>query len=75
MREISLGIIGLGSMGKIHLQNSMKLPNCTVTAVADKSTMALKYAKKTGVKKRYKDYNKLFEKEDVESDVGTAVGL
>ena len=67
MQKTRLGIVGLGSMGKIHLHNSMKMPSCQVTAVADKSTSALKYAREMGVKKGYKDYNKLFEKEDLDA--------
>lgn len=51
MRKINLGIIGLGSIGRMHLSNSLLLESAEVTAVCDVSKNSLKFAEKMGVKK------------------------
>jgi predicted dehydrogenase len=67
MKTVKLGIIGLGSIGKLHLENSLKLPNVDLIAVSDLSNKSLRVAKTLGVKKRYKDYEKLLANEEVEA--------
>lgn len=47
MEQIRLGILGMGNMGRGHLQNILdgKCPSVTVTAVCDIKEQALAYAK------------------------------
>ncbi|MGD0405350.1 MAG: Gfo/Idh/MocA family oxidoreductase [Candidatus Bathyarchaeia archaeon] len=67
MRNVKLGIIGLGYIGQIHLRHSLKLANAKVVAVADLSTKALKRAKDLGVKKTFNDYADLLKDPEVDA--------
>lgn len=67
MKTIRLGIVGLGYIGKIHLQNCMTLPNAEVLAVADVSKKALSNAKKLGVKKTYASYSDLLKDKEIDA--------
>ena len=67
MRNVKLGIIGLGYIGQIHLRHSLKLANAEVVAVADLSTKALERAKSLGIKKTFIDYADLLKDPDVEA--------
>jgi predicted dehydrogenase len=59
LRQVNLGIIGLGTRGKIHLRNSLRLKEAKVLGVADVSEKSLKFAKRLGVKNVYTDYEDL----------------
>ncbi len=67
MRNVRLGIIGLGHIGQVHLRHSLKLSNAQVVAVADTSSKALKKAKDFGVKKTFTDYAELFKDPEVDA--------
>lgn len=67
MNKINLGLIGLGTMGKVHLKNCLRLQNGNLMAVSDTSPKALKMAKRLGVQNVYKDYNDLLRKSDVDA--------
>lgn len=67
MRKIKLGLIGLGYIGKVHLQNCLRLEPVELVAVSDISKNALNKAKKLGVKKLYLDYEKLLNDKDIEA--------
>lgn len=67
MDKIKLGVIGLGSMGKRHMYNCLKLQGAQLTAVADVSKKALKSATKLGVEKVYKDYKELLNDSGVDA--------
>jgi predicted dehydrogenase len=56
---IKIGLIGLGFIGKTHLQNSLKLPNSRTVAVSDVSKKALLFARELGIKKTVTDYRQL----------------
>lgn len=60
-KKVRIGLIGLGYIGKIHLQNCLNLNSAKLVAVSDISRKALRFAKKTGVKKTFTDYKKLLE--------------
>jgi len=64
---LKVGLIGLGNMGKLHLMNCLHIDNVEVTAVADKSKRALKWAKSIGIKNLFTDYRDLFAKSEVEA--------
>lgn len=59
MKKVNLGLIGLGTMGRVHLINCLRLKNAKLVSVSDSSKKALQFAKKAGVKNVQSDYNKL----------------
>jgi len=67
MKNVKLGIIGLGYIGQVHLRHSLKLANVEVAAVADVSPKALERAKSFGVKKAYNDYADLLKDPEVDA--------
>lgn len=68
MKEIGLGLIGLGFIGEVHLRDSMKVANSHVVAVADTSRRALKRAQSTaGIKKTYRNYEELLKDDSVDA--------
>ena len=64
---MKLGLIGLGYIGKVHLRNCLKLKSARLVAVSDISKKALNLAKKTGIKKTYKDYQQLLNDDSIEA--------
>lgn len=69
MKKVRLGIIGLGSIGNLHLNNSLKLSNADLVAVSDVSRKALMVAKIAGVKKTYADYEQLLADKEIDAVV------
>ena len=69
MGSLGLGIIGLGQIGKVHLQHSLQLKNVKVVAACDKSRKALATAKNAGIEKIFTDYSDLLKDRDVEAVV------
>jgi len=59
--KVSLGLIGLGQIGKIHLYNCLYLKDARLIAVSDVSEKSLLTAKKAGVKLVFKNYNDLLK--------------
>jgi predicted dehydrogenase len=64
---VKLGIIGLGYQGKVHLRNSLRLKEAKVLGVADVSEKALMFAKKSGVKNVFADYEDLLKSEQLDA--------
>ena len=67
MKKINLGIIGLGSIGVLHLDNCLKLSNANLIAVSDTSRKAQNLAKSAGVKKIYGDYEQLLSDKEIDA--------
>jgi len=67
MRKTRLGIIGLGYVGRIHLQNCLKLKSAELSAVSDLSKKALRSAKKLGAKNTFQDYQQLLKDDNVDA--------
>lgn len=67
MKQINLGLIGLGYQGKIHLRNLLRLKEAKVLGVADVSEKALNFAKKSGVKNVFADYEDLLKSEQLDA--------
>lgn len=63
---LSVGVAGLGRMGKLHLLNALHNKNANVVAIADVSKLNQKAAKKYNVK-IYGDYKKMIESEDLDA--------
>ena len=66
MKKIGLGIIGLGYIGNIHLQNSQKISGARVVGVADISKKQLSLARQFGAKKAYHDYVDLLKDPEID---------
>jgi len=58
---LSVGIIGLGNMGMLHLRNCRHVDGVKVVSVADKSKKALKKADALGVKNLFTNYQDLLK--------------
>jgi predicted dehydrogenase len=56
---IKVGIIGLGTMGMLHLMTSSRIPEVKVVSAADSSKRALRKAESVGVRNLYSDYHDL----------------
>ena len=67
MKRLNLGLIGLGSQGRIHFRNCLRLKEAELTAVADISRRNLQFAKKMGVKNTYTNYEDLLKNERIEA--------
>jgi predicted dehydrogenase len=67
MNKIKLGLIGLGSVGKVHLGNCLKMAQAELLAVSDVSKRGLNFAKKMGVKKTFSDYRELLNQKDLDA--------
>ena len=69
MRNVGLGIIGLGHMGQVHLRQSMKLNGAHLVGVADVSKRALASARNLGAGKLFPSYEQLLSDPDVDAVV------
>lgn len=67
MREVGLGLIGLGYMGKTHLRNCFSLKHAKLVAVCDVSKRARNFAEKMGVKKTFREYQQLLRDPSVDA--------
>jgi predicted dehydrogenase len=67
LKEVGLGIIGLGYIGSIHLRHSRRLANTRLVAVSDLSQKALSRARSAGVKKTFTNYKELLQEPDVDA--------
>jgi len=65
MNKVKLGIIGVGSMGKMHLFNCLRLKTAEVLSVADSSKKALHIAKNLGINDLQTDYNKILDNKNI----------
>ena len=66
-KEVRLGLIGLGYIGKVHLQNCLNLKFAKLVAVSDVSKKALRLAKKMGIKNTFNDYQQLLEDRSIDA--------
>ena len=66
-KKVSLGLIGLGQIGKVHLQNCLHLETAKLVAVSDISRKALSFAKSMGVNNSSSDYQKLLEDRSIDA--------
>ena len=67
MKQLNLGLIGLGYVGKTHLRHGTKLTGARVVAVSDVSKNALSKAKKMGIRNTYLDYQQLLKNPDIDA--------
>jgi|YNPMSStandDraft_1061717.scaffolds.fasta_scaffold00078_25 predicted dehydrogenase len=68
MGEIKVGVIGAGSIGKVHLQAYQAVPDVKVVAVTDIVEERAKQAVESfGIPRYYTDYKEMLEKEDLDA--------
>jgi len=66
-RKVGLGLIGLGYVGRRHLRNCLHLNSAKLVAASDISEKALGFAKAMGVKKTFRDYNRLLKEGTIDA--------
>jgi len=60
MSKLKVGVIGLGRIGKVHLENLVqRIPSAEVVAVSNPSEAAHDFAKQLGIKEIYKEGKKV----------------
>jgi predicted dehydrogenase len=69
LKNVNLGLIGLGTRGKTLLDGCLRLENANLVAVADVSKKALRFARDIGVKNVQVDYNKLLNDQTIDAVV------
>lgn len=68
MQATTIGIIGLGRIGKVHTENLVyRIPNAEVIAVSTNNNA--KFAQKLGIKNCYSNPNELLDNEQIEAVV------
>ena len=67
MREVGLGLIGVGYMGKTHLRDCFNLKYAKLVAVSDISKKARNFAKRMRVKKIFREYQQLLRDSSVDA--------
>jgi len=67
MNKTKLGLVGLGCVGRVHLQNCLNLKSAELVAASDISKKALDSARKMGVKKTYEDYEQLLNDSNIDA--------
>jgi UDP-N-acetylglucosamine 3-dehydrogenase len=67
LKNVKLGIVGLGAIGQLHLKHGLKLANAEVVAVADTAKPALERAKAFGVKTTYTNYADMLKDPQVDA--------
>ena len=70
MKQIKIGIIGIGRMGQIHLDNLIqKFSEVEVVAISDINVEARQWAAKYNISKFYSDYQDLISNQQVNTVV------
>ena len=64
-RPIRIAIIGLGMMGKIHVEKASKIDDCEIVAICDIDPSTRSFSEKLGIK-IYHDHIKMLENEDLD---------
>jgi len=67
MRKVNYAVIGVGGVGRVHVQFAKELENINLVAIADiKEDVGKKVSEEFKVK-WYKDYREMLEKEDIDA--------
>ena len=70
MKQVKIGIIGIGRMGQIHLDNLVqKFSEVEVVAISDINEQAKQWAEKYTISKFYSDYKDLISDQEVNTVV------
>ncbi|KAB1189942.1 gfo/Idh/MocA family oxidoreductase [Haloferax sp. MBLA0076] len=66
-RPLSVGILGIGNIGMVHLQSALAMSDVEVSAVADAVPENRELAHQWGVPTSYDDYGELLESESLDA--------
>jgi len=69
--RISVGVLGCGHIGQVHLQSALAMDDVDVVAIADKDASLRGRASAQGVPQTYEDYDQLLEEESIDAVVVT----
>lgn len=68
MSKLKVGVIGLGRIGKVHLENLVqRVSQAEVIAVSNPSTASHDFAKHLGIKEIYSDAKEVLQHQEVEA--------
>jgi predicted dehydrogenase len=68
VEKLRIGIIGVGQIGQVHLENYQPIPEVSVAAVADTNLEhARSVAKRFGIQDVYADFHELLKREDIQA--------
>jgi predicted dehydrogenase len=68
MKKLRIGIIGVGMIGKVHLENYEKISGAEIVAACDIDEIELKQvAEKFNIPDTYSDYRELLAREDLDA--------
>jgi predicted dehydrogenase len=66
--QVRIGIIGVGQIGNVHLENYSKIPEAKIVAVADLSPEKIEAAKaRYGIEHGYSDFRELLKRDDIDA--------
>jgi predicted dehydrogenase len=66
--DVRIGVIGVGQIGKVHLENYRKIPQAKVVALADVNGAELsRVASDNGITDAYADFRALLAREDIQA--------
>jgi myo-inositol 2-dehydrogenase/D-chiro-inositol 1-dehydrogenase len=66
--NLRVAAVGLGKMGKIHINNCFYIDDVRVVAAADQSKKALKKAESLGIRHLYNDYHEMIADRSLDLD-------
>ncbi|WP_214628041.1 Gfo/Idh/MocA family protein [Paenibacillus agaridevorans] len=68
MKTIRIGVIGIGIIGKQHIERYSKIAGAEVVAIADVNESELeRVGEQYGIPNRYVDFRKLLERDDIDA--------
>ncbi|NKE37598.1 Gfo/Idh/MocA family oxidoreductase [Natronococcus sp. JC468] len=68
-RTLSVGVLGVGNIGTVHLKSALAMPDATVVAAADAVPANRDRAERAGVERTYDDYATLLANEELDAAV------
>ena len=66
MKKIRVGVIGLGFIGKQHVEALRRLPYIEIIAGSDSSRGMRDWCEKNGIQKYYSDYKEMLKNEKMD---------
>ena len=66
MKKIRVGVIGLGFIGKQHVEALRRLPYIEIVAGSDSNLSMREWCEKNGIQKYYSDYKEMLTNENMD---------